>query len=113
MSPVSLTRQYTWTNNRLWRKNRREGIVCDGVDLNRNYDDHWGGVSVTLFSCSHIVDSCFTSHWMHGGWPCRQGALGLSALISTAGHRPLLNQRLRTHRNTSSEECVYDTVDSL
>lgn len=34
---------YTWSNARLWRKNRwpcPNGQV--GVDLNRNYDDHWG-----------------------------------------------------------------------
>ncbi|MGE3182394.1 MAG: M14 family metallopeptidase, partial [Phycisphaerae bacterium] len=32
---------YSWTNNRLWRKNRRSSF---GVDLNRNYDANWGGV---------------------------------------------------------------------
>ncbi|KAJ3011832.1 hypothetical protein HKX48_006629 [Thoreauomyces humboldtii] len=35
---------FTWTDDRLWRKNRAtEG----GVDLNRNFDDHWdtGGSS--------------------------------------------------------------------
>lgn len=35
---------YTWTNNRLWRKNRRpnnDGTY--GVDLNRNWGFHWGG----------------------------------------------------------------------
>lgn len=37
--------QYTWSNDRLWRKNRRKGAICNGVDLNRNYPDHWGGVS--------------------------------------------------------------------
>ena len=37
--------QYTWNGDRLWRKNRRPGSPCDGVDLNRNYNDHWGGVS--------------------------------------------------------------------
>ncbi|MBX3323537.1 MAG: hypothetical protein KF757_11150 [Phycisphaeraceae bacterium] len=31
---------YTWTNNRLWRKNRRGGY---GVDLNRNWGYEWGG----------------------------------------------------------------------
>ena len=38
--------QYTWTNDRLWRKNRRQnsGSSCAGVDLNRNYDDHWAEV---------------------------------------------------------------------
>ncbi|MBU0638438.1 MAG: hypothetical protein KKB50_06195 [Planctomycetes bacterium] len=36
---------YTWTNNRLWRKNRRDnpGTSCDGVDLNRNWSVGWGG----------------------------------------------------------------------
>ena len=37
--------QFTWTADRLWRKNRRpppSGSTCYGVDLNRNYDDHWG-----------------------------------------------------------------------
>jgi len=32
---------YTWTNDRLWRKNRRPppaGGTCYGIDLNRNYD---------------------------------------------------------------------------
>ncbi|RKP09226.1 hypothetical protein THASP1DRAFT_5631, partial [Thamnocephalis sphaerospora] len=36
---------YSWNNNRLWRKNReytRNGRVY-GVDLNRNWPDHWGG----------------------------------------------------------------------
>ncbi len=31
---------YTWTNQRLWRKNRRSGY---GVDLNRNWSYEWGG----------------------------------------------------------------------
>jgi len=35
---------YTWTNNRLWRKNRRPNAGGSfGVDLNRNWADHWGG----------------------------------------------------------------------
>ncbi|KAG0206437.1 hypothetical protein BGX28_002109 [Mortierella sp. GBA30] len=34
---------YTWNNNRLWRKNRRKvGLGAYGVDLNRNWDDHFG-----------------------------------------------------------------------
>jgi len=36
---------YTWSGSRLWRKNRRKGLLCDGVDLNRNYNSMWGGVS--------------------------------------------------------------------
>jgi len=37
---------YTWASNanRLWRKNRRANSGGTyGVDLNRNWDDHWGG----------------------------------------------------------------------
>jgi len=36
---------YTWTDDRLWRKNR--GHSNDGVDTNRNWPDHWntGGSS--------------------------------------------------------------------
>ena len=46
--------QYTWSNDRLWRKNRRKGILCDGVDLNRNYNSKWGGVSYPTFSLCMI-----------------------------------------------------------
>jgi len=35
---------YTWTNDRLWRKNRRNNGNSYGVDLNRNYEYQWGGV---------------------------------------------------------------------
>jgi hypothetical protein len=40
--------QYTFTNERLWRKNLRDNdgngeiTVADGVDLNRNFESHWG-----------------------------------------------------------------------
>lgn len=34
--------EYTWTSNRLWRKNRSPQLLSFGVDLNRNFDDHWG-----------------------------------------------------------------------
>lgn len=48
---------YTWESDRLWRKNRNK--ICTnpsqcacGVDLNRNFDDHWGlaGSSKTPYS---------------------------------------------------------------
>jgi len=36
--------QYTWDTDRLWRKNRRfNGDGTFGVDLNRNWGEHWGG----------------------------------------------------------------------
>jgi len=36
--------EYSWTNDRLWRKNtRRNKDGSMGVDLNRNWNDHWGG----------------------------------------------------------------------
>ncbi|KAK3610301.1 hypothetical protein CHS0354_029767 [Potamilus streckersoni] len=35
--------EYSRTNDRLWRKNRRinSGSTCIGVDLNRNFDYQW------------------------------------------------------------------------
>lgn len=39
---------YTWSTNRLWRKNRRNnGDGTFGVDLNRNWGFHWGGVGAS------------------------------------------------------------------
>ncbi|HHO52464.1 MAG TPA: hypothetical protein ENK18_16740 [Deltaproteobacteria bacterium] len=36
--------RYTWTTDRLWRKNRRDnGDGTHGVDLNRNWATGWGG----------------------------------------------------------------------
>lgn len=34
---------FTWSSNRLWRKNRAKNVVGRGVDLNRNWGEHWGG----------------------------------------------------------------------
>ncbi|TPX65629.1 hypothetical protein SpCBS45565_g04996 [Spizellomyces sp. 'palustris'] len=35
--------EYTWTGGRLWRKSRsRNSDGSSGVDLNRNWPDHWG-----------------------------------------------------------------------
>ncbi|XP_036400579.1 carboxypeptidase B2 [Megalops cyprinoides] len=35
--------KYTWTKNRMWRKNRsrQEDSFCVGADLNRNFDANW------------------------------------------------------------------------
>ncbi|KAF4528948.1 hypothetical protein B566_EDAN017340 [Ephemera danica] len=40
---------YTWTVNRTWRKNRRNNTRedCRGVDINRNFDIHWGQECMT------------------------------------------------------------------
>jgi len=42
---------YTWSNNRMWRKNRRESY---GVDLNRNWAFHWGGPGSSSTKSSEI-----------------------------------------------------------
>ena len=49
--------QYTWAGSRLWRKNRRKGTLCDGVDLNRNYNSMWGGVSHSAASTCSVMTS--------------------------------------------------------
>ncbi len=41
------TPQYTWTNDRMWRKNRFQhpDDKCVGVDINRNFPDGFKHVS--------------------------------------------------------------------
>ncbi|UYV76292.1 CPO [Cordylochernes scorpioides] len=56
---------YTWTWNRLWRKNRapsRRGVFCRGTDPNRNFDAQFGGASTSTTPCSQIFkgDSAFS-----------------------------------------------------
>jgi murein tripeptide amidase MpaA len=42
---------YTWSNERFWRKNRRNnGDGTFGVDLNRNWGYEWGGEGASPFS---------------------------------------------------------------
>lgn len=47
---------YSWTNERLWRKNRRENknswFGCYGVDINRNWGFHWGEGGASTDTCS-------------------------------------------------------------
>lgn len=47
---------FTWANNgeRLWRKNRatNAGSTCRGVDLNRNYPEHWAESGSSNSPCS-------------------------------------------------------------
>jgi len=44
---------YTWTTDRLWRKNRapNDNSRCIGVDLNRNWDYKWGGKGTSGNPC--------------------------------------------------------------
>lgn len=54
--PVSNPDGYAFTavENRLWRKNRRPGTPCDGVDLNRNWDINYAGAySTSNRTCSN------------------------------------------------------------
>lgn len=45
---------YTWSNDRMWRKNRlpNSGSSCVGTDLNRNYNSHWGQGGSSTNKCS-------------------------------------------------------------
>jgi len=55
---------YTWTTDRLWRKNRRinSGSTCIGVDNNRNWDFKWlnGGSSTNPCSETFAGPSPFS-----------------------------------------------------
>ncbi|KAI5618380.1 carboxypeptidase B2 precursor [Silurus asotus] len=48
--------KYTWTTNRMWRKNRasRDDSFCVGVDLNRNFDANWCTKGASSNPCSDI-----------------------------------------------------------
>lgn len=45
---------YTWTSDRLWRKNRspNAGSACIGTDLNRNFEEYWGNAGTSDSPCS-------------------------------------------------------------
>lgn len=45
--------EYAHTTDRLWRKTRSKGQVCDGVDANRNFDFHWSGQGGDDDECSN------------------------------------------------------------
>jgi carboxypeptidase A2 len=46
--------EYTWTNDRLWRKTRspNTGSTCIGTDPNRNWDSNWCGEGASTSPCS-------------------------------------------------------------
>lgn len=46
--------EFSHTNDRMWRKNRvvNSGSSCMGVDLNRNWGDHWGGPGSGATPCT-------------------------------------------------------------
>lgn len=46
--------EYSFTSDRLWRKNRSGSGVCVGTDLNRNFDFNWAGKGSSLNPCSEI-----------------------------------------------------------
>ena len=48
--------EYSHTNYRLWRKNRRinSGNSCKGVDLNRNWGYQWGGAGASTNPCRYV-----------------------------------------------------------
>ncbi|XP_063590475.1 carboxypeptidase B1-like [Penaeus indicus] len=47
---------YSWTTDRMWRKNRgaTRSLLCTGVDINRNFDYHWGESGSSKQPCSSI-----------------------------------------------------------
>ncbi|XP_029030638.1 carboxypeptidase B2 [Betta splendens] len=52
---------YTWTKNRMWRKNRSisDTSSCVGVDLNRNFDANWCTQGASPEPCSEIYCGAF------------------------------------------------------
>lgn len=46
--------EYSHQADRMWRKNRRRGGGCDGIDLNRNFGYKWGGKGAGPQPCQEI-----------------------------------------------------------
>lgn len=44
--------EFTWTDDRLWRKTRSPGVVCAGCDPNRNFGYHWMEAGASSWECS-------------------------------------------------------------
>ncbi|XP_029653549.1 carboxypeptidase A2-like [Octopus sinensis] len=44
--------EYTFYQDRMWRKNRKPNNRCMGTDLNRNFDAGWSGEGSSSFECS-------------------------------------------------------------
>ncbi|XP_029300750.1 carboxypeptidase B2 isoform X2 [Cottoperca gobio] len=53
--------KYTWTTNRMWRKNRSasRSSNCIGVDLNRNFDANWCTEGASDEHCTEIYCGAF------------------------------------------------------
>ncbi|XP_034033854.1 carboxypeptidase B2 [Thalassophryne amazonica] len=53
--------KYTWTTDRMWRKNRSlsKGSTCIGVDLNRNFDANWCTEGASHEPCDEIYCGAF------------------------------------------------------
>lgn len=56
--------EYSWTTNRLWRKTRRptKNLLCNGIDLNRNWDNFFnqGGTSPNPCSDTYAGEEAFS-----------------------------------------------------
>uniref|UniRef100_A0A3B5AYL6 Carboxypeptidase B2 n=1 Tax=Stegastes partitus TaxID=144197 RepID=A0A3B5AYL6_9TELE len=53
--------KYTWTSNRMWRKNRSisKTTSCIGADLNRNFDANWCTEGASHNPCTEIYCGAF------------------------------------------------------
>jgi len=68
--------EYSFTSNRLWRKNRaRNGglsslllTLCDGVDLNRNFGYHWADAPTPLHIQSGTQLNCMETYSGPHAW---------------------------------------------
>ncbi|KAF5296419.1 hypothetical protein FQR65_LT01406 [Abscondita terminalis] len=46
--------EFAHTHDRLWRKNRRQNGTCPGTDLNRNFENNWGGLGSSACPCHDV-----------------------------------------------------------
>ncbi|XP_075163681.1 carboxypeptidase B [Haematobia irritans] len=55
--------EYSFTNDRFWRKNRHRypGRSCVGVDINRNFPNHWNDRGASQNLCSEVFSGTHPS----------------------------------------------------
>jgi murein tripeptide amidase MpaA len=85
---------YTHGVNALWRKNRRRGGACDGVDLNRNWSYGFGGEGSSADPCNETFRgaSAFSEPEL----------LGLKALLDSLAAERRLMLHWDVHSNGAS-----------
>eukprot|EP00755_Sulcionema_specki_P009375 Sspe_Gene.6269::Locus_2122_Transcript_1_1_Confidence_1.000_Length_1349::g.6269::m.6269 len=98
---------YTWSTNRLWRKNRQPnaGSTAVGTDLNRNFDSNWGG-------CGTSNNPASDTYRGTAAWSCPESEMvrGYLAELKNAGYQVLGAHDIHSYGNLIMRPFGYTTT---